>query len=231
METRCAGFVQITSCSQVHPVNHCRGRFYFLGASDVVPALSPDCQSRDGVHTQQAACAAAGSFCPGARMKMAVGQNQWYHFGVGAPPILGYLSGDWDVHWGYDLDFDPWPNRGMRDPSDGFSVSYRLAGACQRIPALRRSELSSAPRLFRERASRRCRRGPANQGLLNASDFVCSTWPGGPLQPPQSSSQFGLRSWFLIFASIGWEAQLTAEDLKRQMTERHSDLQCLHYSA
>ena len=25
------------------------------------------------------------------------------HFGT-------YLSGDWDVHWGYDLDFDPWPN-------------------------------------------------------------------------------------------------------------------------
>ena len=24
---------------------------------------------------------------------MAVGQNQWYHFGVGAPP-------NWDVHWG-----------------------------------------------------------------------------------------------------------------------------------
>ena len=19
------------------------------------------------------------------------------------------FSGDWDVHWGYDLDFDPWP--------------------------------------------------------------------------------------------------------------------------
>ena len=34
---------------------------------------------------------------------------QWYHFGVGAPPILVYFSGDWDVHWGYDLDFDPWP--------------------------------------------------------------------------------------------------------------------------
>ena len=29
---------------------------------------------------------------------MAVGQNQWYHFGVGAPPILVYFSGDWDVH-------------------------------------------------------------------------------------------------------------------------------------
>ena len=34
---------------------------------------------------------------------MIVGQNQWYHFGVGAPPILDYFSGDWDVHWGYRL--------------------------------------------------------------------------------------------------------------------------------
>ena len=42
--------------------------------------------------------------------EMAVGQNQGYHFGVSAPPILVYFSGDWDVHWGYDLDFDPWPN-------------------------------------------------------------------------------------------------------------------------
>ena len=32
---------------------------------------------------------------------MAVGQNQWYHFGVGAPPILVYSSGDLDIHWGY----------------------------------------------------------------------------------------------------------------------------------
>ena len=40
---------------------------------------------------------------------MAVGQNPWY-FGVGAPPILVYFSGDWDVDWRYDLDFDPWPN-------------------------------------------------------------------------------------------------------------------------
>ena len=31
---------------------------------------------------------------------MAVGQNQWYHFGVGPPPILVYFNGDWDVHWG-----------------------------------------------------------------------------------------------------------------------------------
>ena len=30
-----------------------------------------------------------------------MGQNHWYHFQVGAPPILVYSSGDWDVHWGY----------------------------------------------------------------------------------------------------------------------------------
>ena len=35
--------------------------------------------------------------------QMAVGQNQWYHFGVGALPILVYFSWDWDVHWGYGL--------------------------------------------------------------------------------------------------------------------------------
>ena len=34
---------------------------------------------------------------------MAVGQNQWYQFGVGVPPILVYFSGDWDVHWGYGI--------------------------------------------------------------------------------------------------------------------------------
>ena len=34
---------------------------------------------------------------------MAVGQHQWYHFGVGPPPILVYFSGDWDVHWGYGV--------------------------------------------------------------------------------------------------------------------------------
>ena len=30
-------------------------------------------------------------------------QNQWYHFGIGAPPVLVYFSGDWDVHWGYGI--------------------------------------------------------------------------------------------------------------------------------
>ena len=34
---------------------------------------------------------------------VAVGQNQWYHFGVGAPPILVYFVRDWDVHWGHGI--------------------------------------------------------------------------------------------------------------------------------
>ena len=34
---------------------------------------------------------------------MAVGQSQWYHSGVGAPPILVSSGGDWDVDWGYGL--------------------------------------------------------------------------------------------------------------------------------
>ena len=32
---------------------------------------------------------------------MAMVQNQWCHFGLGASPILVYFSGDWDVHWEY----------------------------------------------------------------------------------------------------------------------------------
>ena len=34
---------------------------------------------------------------------MAVGQNQSYHFGVGAQPILVYFSGEGDVHCGYGI--------------------------------------------------------------------------------------------------------------------------------
>ena len=41
-------------------------------------------------------------------------------YGCGSKPMVSfwggctthfstYFSGDWDVHWGYDLDFDPWP--------------------------------------------------------------------------------------------------------------------------
>ena len=36
---------------------------------------------------------------------MAVGQNQWYHFGVGefTTHFRTYFGGDWDVHWGYGI--------------------------------------------------------------------------------------------------------------------------------
>ena len=44
------------------------------------------------------------------------------HFGgFGAPPIL-VLSGDWDVHWGHDLDFDPWPHGMKVTSSPGFGM-------------------------------------------------------------------------------------------------------------
>ena len=34
---------------------------------------------------------------------LAMVQNQCYYFGIGAPPILAYFCGDWDVHWGYEV--------------------------------------------------------------------------------------------------------------------------------
>ena len=37
---------------------------------------------------------------PATKNTFGCGQNQWYNFGVDAPPILFYSSGDWDVHWG-----------------------------------------------------------------------------------------------------------------------------------
>ena len=47
---------------------------------------------------------AGGPISPAMRYShLAVGQNQWCHFGVGAPPISVYFSGDWDVHWGYGI--------------------------------------------------------------------------------------------------------------------------------
>ena len=35
-------------------------------------------------------------------LQVAMVQNQWYHFGIGAPPILVDFSGDW-VYWGYGV--------------------------------------------------------------------------------------------------------------------------------
>ena len=45
---------------------------------------------------------------------MAVDQNQLVpNWGRCTTHFRTYFSGDWDVHWGYDLDldFDPWPHK------------------------------------------------------------------------------------------------------------------------
>ena len=48
-------------------------------------------------------------FLQGTFSKMAVGQNQWYHFGVGEfTTHFSLFEWDWDVHWD-ELEFDPWP--------------------------------------------------------------------------------------------------------------------------
>ena len=44
-----------------------------------------------------------------------------------------YFSGDWDVHWGYDLDFDPWPYGGKsqrvsQSEPEGRSLSFTGTG-------------------------------------------------------------------------------------------------------
>ena len=57
---------------------------------------------------------------------MAVGQNQWYRFGLGAPPISTFFSGDWDVHWGYDLDFDPHPYSQVQQFPLGICLQVQL---------------------------------------------------------------------------------------------------------
>ena len=69
----------------------------------------------------------------------------WYHFGVGAPSILVHFCGDWDVHWGYDLGFDPWPAWARRvepcvlvevDTDDGVAKECRFL-AYNRLSAKR----------------------------------------------------------------------------------------------
>ena len=65
-------------------------------------------------------------------------QSQWYHVGIGAPPILVYFSGDWDVHWGYGvLTHDPWPHHAVVTRSLQFirltSASSRFLGALGRL--------------------------------------------------------------------------------------------------
>ena len=67
---------------------------------------------------------------------MAVGQHQWYHFGVGAPPILVYFSGDWDVRWGYGI-LDPQPcvhfPKRVSVPTNGSVVGLPCVNICRGV--------------------------------------------------------------------------------------------------
>ena len=38
------------------------------------------------------------------------------------PQFSIYFSGDWDLQWGYDLDFDPWPLMQIEWTSDPFQL-------------------------------------------------------------------------------------------------------------
>ena len=63
------------------------------------------CQTRRGTRLWLVFSAWSGVLllgCP-THFDMAMVQNQWYHFGIDAPPNLVYFSGDWDVHWGYGV--------------------------------------------------------------------------------------------------------------------------------
>ena len=66
---------------------------------------------------------------PGNKEHVAVGQNQLYHFGVGAPSMLVYFSGDWDVHWGVRA-FDPWPCPAVIDSLRNQPVKIQNRSIC-----------------------------------------------------------------------------------------------------
>ena len=85
---------------------------------------------------------------------VAMVQNQWYHFGIGAPLILVYFSGDWDVHWGYGV-----LTHGQLKPP--FSALLGAFGSLERSPTLSRrgsaTWLSQRPRQPRSAGANRPR--------------------------------------------------------------------------
>ena len=88
---------------------------------------------------------------------MAVGQNQWYQFGVGAPPILEpiFVVGlNRMFTGGYDLGFDPWPFR-QQEHIFRISAWTPLAGDHPREARSPRRRSCSA------RGATRCARAPA----------------------------------------------------------------------
>ena len=76
---------------------------------------------------------------------LAVGQHQWYHFGVGAPPILVYFSGVWDVHWGYGVLTHshfvfPWFGPGVLT-----QITDSMVAPSEQVPPVRALFISQCP--------------------------------------------------------------------------------------
>ena len=63
---------------------------------EILETLAPDVDKPN-----EAPRMVAGARSTRLLLHMAMIQLQWYQFGIGAPLILIYFSGDWDVHWGY----------------------------------------------------------------------------------------------------------------------------------
>ena len=58
---------------------------------------------------------------------MTMVQNQWYYFGIGAPPIL-----ESDVRWGVRAwDFEPWPYLALARSSAPMNSSPSWTGSCR----------------------------------------------------------------------------------------------------
>ena len=105
---------------------------------------------------------------------MAVGQNQWYHFGIGAPTILVYFSWGWDVHW------DPWPCaichicvQGPCEESQSISwqgIALRLPGANCCLTARPSEALFEFTQMCE-----RCSAGHSEAGRNMGLNFSCKT--------------------------------------------------------
>ena len=98
---------------------------------------------------------------------MAVGQSNGAILGLGAPSILVYVSGDWDVHWGYGLLTYGHMSRGAKaevrvgdteiNPPPGRHPHHETSG----VPAAARAACL-------RRAGRRLRRARGLHGELRA---------------------------------------------------------------
>ena len=119
------------------------------------------------------------------------------HFGVGAPPIFRlYFSGDWDVHWGYGLDFDPWPmantpHKQRPRVAPGVSLLFHLPGF--RFGPLCLTH--SLAKIWADRPPGSTKPAVKHHGsvfVFKAREAGCGTWaPAG--RRPTSTSRAGRR--------------------------------------